>query len=172
MASSKPYIFGLTEIDAQHQLIEDMLASLQAEVRRNRPDGALWGVLDRLYARLETHFAVEEAVLGLLSLSEAEAHLAVHAEILCLIGMCQRRIEDDDAVPADVKEWVSTIVELLHDHDAGFVDYLDVLRSSLARPCMGARQNPRKVDDVSHHRREKRPGRQLKESRAVSVMPG
>ena len=87
--------------------------------------------------RLEAHFAVEEAVIELLSPTEARRHLAAHAGILDSLEDCARQL-DGSTGTSDLKLSIMALGDLVCSHDAGFIAYIDVLRGHLV-PSPAAR---------------------------------
>lgn len=123
MRESRPYIFGLSEIETQHEEIGLLIQALQDivdEPARHRSINAILGVLMQ---RLKTHFELEEAVMNLLLLPDTERHTAVHAEILAGIEFCQHSLASGRDVA--FKASVHVCLEQIHYHDQRFVDCLE-----------------------------------------------
>lgn len=125
------YTFGLTEIDDQHEAIQTLLDTLLVNACRECRPGVLRPLLDKLRVRLAAHFAVEEAVIELLSPAEARRHLAAHADILNSLEDCVRQLNGKTDT-TDFRLSVVALGDLVCTHDAGFIAYLDVLRGHLA----------------------------------------
>ena len=122
MSESRPYIFGLSEIETQHEEIGFLMQAVQDivdEPARHRSASAILGVLMQ---RLKTHFELEEAVMNLLLLPDTERHTAVHAEILGGIEFCQHSLASGRDVA--FKASVQVCLEQIRYHDQRFVDSL------------------------------------------------
>ncbi len=80
------YCSGISELDTQHEQIEEAVASLLDEMESKASADLLQSALVRLDELLRFHFAVEDSVMEILSYPFVLEHRFAHREILQHIG--------------------------------------------------------------------------------------
>ncbi|MEI7612858.1 MAG: response regulator [Betaproteobacteria bacterium] len=125
------YIFGISEIDSQHEEIEEnMIALLEAIDSKNS-----WHViqvnLESLYDKLTVHFTLEEAVMHMFSLPETQKHTRSHREILESLANCINKTPCSLEVEDPVKQTIPLVFEEIHTHDLKFIMSINLLRNQL-----------------------------------------
>lgn len=127
----RPYVFGLSEIDSQHEEIGMLLSALQEAAENPVRRASLAGILEVLQQRLKAHFEVEEAVLNLFGLRETNQHLRSHEEILLRVDFCRQHVSAGETRDVLFLSQVQALVSQIRGHDHHFVDYIDHLRIML-----------------------------------------
>lgn len=130
-SSDQNYIFGISEIEMQHDEIELELVSLQRAIGGSESGHVICSIFSQLEDRLATHFALEESVMHLFSLPETARHTAAHEDLQQLIGSCKRNDLAGLHSQRRMKQSVQRLVEQLHVHDKGFTAYLQKMRGFL-----------------------------------------
>lgn len=125
------YIFGISEIDAQHEEIETILISLLSAIDDNDSWHNIHNALDDLHEKLTFHFTLEEAVMHMFFRPDTRDHCRAHGEILERIEICMK---GDVAAPR-FKDSIRRQVQLAHNqilsHDSVFIRDLNFLRRQL-----------------------------------------
>ena len=123
----KNYILGIPEIDAQHEEISRLVASLQ-EVINDKAQARLADVaLQRLYQILKNHFHYEEALMAMVNYAELAQHKKMHRGVLQLFEsyFAQKQPGNDgehlgklitDKVLGHVMEHDSVMTEAIKQH--------------------------------------------------------
>lgn len=124
----RPYVFGLSEIDSQHEEIGMLLSALQEAAENPVRRASLAGIFDVLHQRLKMHFEVEEAVLNLFGLRETNQHVRSHEEILLRVDFCRHGVSAGTTGDVLFLSQVQVLVNQIRGHDYHFVDYIDHLR--------------------------------------------
>ena len=132
----RPYVFGLSEIDNQHEEIGMLLSALQEAAENPVRSVSLASILDVLYQRLKAHFEVEEAVLDLFALRETNRHVRAHEEILLRVDFCRHGVPVGKKGDVLFLSQIKALVSQVRAHDHHFVDYIDHLRVLLQADLM------------------------------------
>ena len=132
----RPYVFGLSEIDSQHEEIGMLLSALQEAAENPVRRASLAGIFDVLHQRLKMHFEVEEAVLNLFGLRETNLHVRSHEEILLRVDFCRHGVSAGTTGDVLFLSQVQVLVSQIRGHDHHFVDYIDHLRVLLQADLM------------------------------------
>lgn len=137
-SSDEHYIFGISEIETQHDEIEAELVSLQRAVCSGESGHAICGIFGRLQDQLAVHFTLEESVMHLFSLGETARHTAAHEDLHRMIESCRQRDFIGLQTPRRLRQSVQHLAEQLHVHDKGFAAYIQRMRGLLdGDHCVG-----------------------------------
>lgn len=73
------YILGITELDSQHEVIENLMLALKKAIEGNEP----WVDLhESLCEKLRFHFHAEETIMRVFAYPEFHEHRKSHLEVL------------------------------------------------------------------------------------------
>lgn len=125
------YIFGISEIDAQHEEIETILNSLLSAMDDDDSWHDIHTALEDLHQKLTFHFTLEEAVMHMFFRPDTRDHCRAHAEILERVKGC---MNGDVAVPeskSSIKRQVQLTRNQIYSHDSVFIRDLNFLRGQL-----------------------------------------
>jgi hemerythrin-like metal-binding protein len=81
---SKFYL-GIPEIDAQHEEIQRIVAALQEVIASKSQRYMVGPAMKRLNQLLVSHFAAEEALMGMVAYSDLHKHKKMHSKLLQLL---------------------------------------------------------------------------------------
>lgn len=103
---------GISEIDAQHQVLFDVVARLEKAVTSEDKWSAVHFGLVELAGYVNIHFAVEEALMRLHGYPDLEAHIAEHrrssADLCELEANSIRRKDISESMLAMLRAWLIT----------------------------------------------------------------
>lgn len=125
------YIFGISEIDAQHEEIETILISLLSAIDDDDSWHDTYTALEDLHEKLTFHFTLEEAVMHMFFRPDTRDHCRAHAEILERVKGCMK---GDVAVPGfkdSIRRQVKLVRNQILSHDSVFIRDLNFLRQQL-----------------------------------------
>lgn len=113
MTSSKiplpvDFELGIAEIDLQHKQLNALLERLK-ESTGKRYGFAANAILEELAIETRVHFAVEEALMRLLSFPDAEAHAEEHHRLTEQLEKFRKRAQDfevTDDLSAFIQTWL------------------------------------------------------------------
>jgi hemerythrin len=83
---------GIEEIDAQHQVLVDLVNQMHDAIRERHSSDVVRGILDRLAEYTRIHFAVEESLMRILGYPEYEEHKAQHEELIQSVADLQHKV--------------------------------------------------------------------------------
>ncbi|MDP3513223.1 MAG: bacteriohemerythrin, partial [Sulfuritalea sp.] len=109
MSWTDSLLTGIDEIDAQHQVLFDVLARLELAVSSEDKWSAVHFAIVELTNFMNIHFAVEEALLRLHGYPELDAHIAAHRAFSAdLATIKQHSIRQDvsDEMMVLVRTWL------------------------------------------------------------------
>jgi hemerythrin-like metal-binding protein len=132
VVADSEYIFGISEIDSQHEEIETIMAVLLEAINNKNRWPVIQAVLESLYEKLTAHFTLEEAVMNMFSLQETQEHSQSHREILEFLESCINRTPSSSETKNITKQAVQLVYEQIHTHDLKFVANINLLRSQTA----------------------------------------
>ena len=124
MSWTDSLLTGIDEIDAQHQVLFDVLARLELAVSTEDKWSAVHFAIVELTNFMNIHFAVEEALLRLHGYPELDAHIAAHRAFSAdLAEIKQHSIRQDvsDEMMVLVRTW---LVEHIGEVDKAYVPHL------------------------------------------------
>jgi len=73
---------GIEEIDAQHQVLVDLINEMHEAIHQRHGSEVVQDVLGRLADYTKIHFAVEESLMRILGYPDYEAHKAQHEKLV------------------------------------------------------------------------------------------
>lgn len=76
------YQLGFTELDEQHEAIENILLALLESIDNKDRWHVMHYILEDLIGKLNSHFSLEEAVMRMFSYPLTEEHTRAHRELL------------------------------------------------------------------------------------------
>ena len=79
------YRLGFTELDEQHEAIENILLALLESIDNRDRWHVLHYIIEDLIGKLNSHFSLEEAVMRMFAYPQAEEHARAHRELLAAI---------------------------------------------------------------------------------------
>ncbi|MDP1610257.1 MAG: bacteriohemerythrin [Sulfuritalea sp.] len=109
MSWTDSLLTGVCEIDAQHQVLFDVLARLELAVSSEDKWSAAHFAVVELTNYINIHFTVEEALMRIHGYPELEAHIAAHRAFSAeLAEITQHSIRQDisDEMLFLVKNWL------------------------------------------------------------------
>jgi len=115
---------GIEEIDAQHQMLFDVLARLEQSIGGDARWSAVHFALVELDSYVRIHFTVEEALMRLHGYPDIAAHVAQHREFsVRLESIKQHSIQRDvsDEMTELLKAWLVNHIDKV---DKAYVPYL------------------------------------------------
>ena len=127
------YIFGITEIDEQHEELESVLIKLQEAMDHAHPQRVMRPVLELLHEKLKPHFALEEAVMHLFAHAETQEHCRAHGEIIELLENHINANPTGLTWHGQNEQALQRVCERLRSHDARFLRDMNLLRNRLLR---------------------------------------
>ena len=125
------YIFGISEIDAQHEEIETILIELQDAAGNNNHWYVILSILDTLHEKLTFHFALEEAVMYMFSRPYTQDHCRAHSGILQLLESLMNECSAGSGMGNQIKQLIQPVYEKIHAHDVLFIKDMNTLRRQL-----------------------------------------
>lgn len=84
---------GIFEIDAQHQILVDLLNEIHEAIREGRTVEATKGIVNRLDEYTRVHFAVEECLMRILNYPEYERHKEEHDKLIVQLTDLHGKLE-------------------------------------------------------------------------------
>ena len=129
--SEQQYIFGISEIDHQHNEIEMLLMALRTMIDEGAHHGAIRGTISRLHKVLVQHFSVEEAVMHVFSRPETERHCRVHQEILQQLESIRRQVLSNTFTDIPLRDAIKRVVSQIYAHDIGLMNFIGTLKTLL-----------------------------------------
>lgn len=84
---------GIEEIDAQHQILVDLLNQVHEAIQQRQGVETTDRIIQRLYEYTRVHFAVEESLMRILHYPEYERHKKEHDKLI--IQLNELRIKLD-----------------------------------------------------------------------------
>lgn len=116
---------GITEIDAQHEVLFDIVARLEKAVTSEDRWSAVHFGLVELAGYVNIHFAVEEVLMRLHGYPDLEAHIVEHrrfsAELSDLEENSVRRIDISATMLAMLRAW---LINHIGGADLAYVPHL------------------------------------------------
>jgi hemerythrin-like metal-binding protein len=125
------YIFGISEIDAQHEEIETILISLQNTIDDNDSWHDIHTALNDLREKLTFHFTLEEAVMHMFFRPDIRDHCRAHAEIIERVEGCMKSNVAAAESKSSIRRQVQLARNQIHSHDSAFIRDLNFLRGQL-----------------------------------------
>lgn len=125
------YIFGISEIDEQHEELESVLDKLHEAMGHRHPQRVMRPVLELLYEKLRVHFALEEAVMHLFAHAGTHEHCRAHGEILELLENHINANPPGLTWHGQSEQALRRVCERLRSHDASFLREVNFLRNRL-----------------------------------------
>ena len=123
--AEKTTIVGASEMDAEHQLLHDLVHELRAALTEGRRQ-AVAELLGRFEDVAKLHFMEEQSLMRLHASPAYEAHQQEHEELLDELGDLSRRIVgkllDAAEAAASIERWLVTHMQTA---DAALESYLD-----------------------------------------------
>lgn len=124
------YIFGISEIDAQHKEIETILIALQ-DATNNNDWHHTRAILENLHEKLTFHFALEEAVMHLFSRPYTQEHCRAHGQILQLLESHMSRDLTGSGMQNKIERSLQSVYDQIVAHDGLFMNDITTLRKQL-----------------------------------------
>ncbi len=84
---------GIAEIDAQHQILVDLLNEIHEAIREGTTVEVTKGIIDRLDQYTRIHFAVEECLMRILDYPDYERHKQEHDKLLTQLTELHIKLE-------------------------------------------------------------------------------
>jgi hemerythrin len=84
---------GIDEIDAQHQVLVDLVNEMHEAIHARHGSEAVQDVLGKLADYTKIHFAVEESLMRILGYPGYEEHKAQHEELIHSMVDLQHKVE-------------------------------------------------------------------------------
>ena len=117
------YELGITELDAQHGQLFDLLSELDACRGRHYSPSKAKDILGRLFQASQLHFAMEESMMRLLGYPEADAHAAAHRDLTKQFQRIQQQLIDKDIADKLYGEMEAWLVDHINKVDRHFVPH-------------------------------------------------
>jgi len=124
------YIFGISEIDVQHEEIKTILIALQDATNNNHWHD-IRAILENLHEKLTFHFALEEAVMHLFSRPYTQEHCLVHGQILQLVESNMNRDLTASGMKNTIERSLQSVYDQIYAHDGLFINDMNTLRKQL-----------------------------------------
>lgn len=117
MSWTDSLLAGIDEIDAQHQVLFDVLARLELAVSSEDKWSAVHFAIVELTNFMNMHFAVEEALMRLHGYPELDAHIAAHRAFSADLAVIKQH-----SIRQDVSDEMMVMVRNLLVEHIGEVD--------------------------------------------------
>lgn len=130
------FSIGHDEIDAEHQMLVNMIAALQGSLSKGIVNPQVGVALKELVNYTQTHFTHEEGEMKQSEYPEYLAHKKLHEEFTKKVAKLLRDLKRGDSVNAIqlislAKDWLTEHI-MVHDKKLGL--YLKEREKSTARP--------------------------------------
>lgn len=122
---------GIKEIDAQHKTLVDLLNKMHEAIREKHASEVVLDILDELILYTQTHFATEEALMGILGYEQSEAHKHNHQKLVDQVLDFKNRVVNEHGsvnftLMHFLKQW---LIHHIMEDDKAFGEFcLDVTR--------------------------------------------
>lgn len=83
---------GIEEIDAQHQMLVELVNEMHDAIRNKHGSDVVHDILDRLTDYTRIHFAVEESLMRILNYPGYEEHHAQHLDLIDHVIQLQKKV--------------------------------------------------------------------------------
>lgn len=94
---SKALSVGIEEIDAQHQVLLDLINEMHDAIHQRHSSEVVDGVLQRLSEYTRVHFAVEESLMRILGYPGYEGHKVEHEALLLNVQGLMNKVGSNKA---------------------------------------------------------------------------
>lgn len=84
---------GIEEIDAQHQVLVDLVNEMHQAIHNRHGSDAVRGILSRLADYTRIHFAVEESLMRILGYPDYDTHKVQHEELIAHMVELQEKVD-------------------------------------------------------------------------------
>ena len=84
---------GIEEIDAQHQVLVDLLNQVHEAIQQRQGLETTWVIVQKLYEYTRVHFAVEESLMRILHYPEYERHKKEHEKLIAQLNELQAKLD-------------------------------------------------------------------------------
>jgi hemerythrin len=84
---------GIEEIDAQHQVLVDLLNQVHEAIQQRHTAEVTNDIIDRLEEYTRVHFAVEESLMRILHYPDYERHKEEHEKLIAQLGELRAKLE-------------------------------------------------------------------------------
>lgn len=113
-ASEEELCVGIRAVDADHQMIEDLLAGLEEAVENDASRIRIDVLLRELETRTLSHFAMEEGMMAAMRYPGLARHRIDHQQVLEKVQAVIARFGQQGV--AQDRDWVSLLSELYAVH--------------------------------------------------------
>lgn len=128
------YYIGIPEIDAQHEEISDLVASLRAVLGNPERRRLVDQSLKRLYQLLMTHFEFEESMMSMVRHQDLPQHKKMHGGVLKLFTDYFAHPPEPETYAGFVSLLAEKVLGHIMDHDvpmtAQIKSYLPTLQGT------------------------------------------
>jgi hemerythrin len=84
---------GIEEIDAQHQILVDLLNQVHEAIQQRHTAEVTRDIIDRLNEYTRVHFAVEESLMRILHYPDYERHKEEHEKLIAQLAELRAKLE-------------------------------------------------------------------------------
>lgn len=117
---------GIEAIDADHEVLIDLLNRLGAEIEGGGTHEAVAERLDELIAQTESHFRREEEIMTREEYPEAEYHGRLHAALLQEVRDFRKDLEEGMEVGPEITKFLKTwLISHILESDQHLGGYLE-----------------------------------------------
>lgn len=116
---------GVDEIDAQHQVLVDLLNEFNDAIRQQKGSVVARDILRRLTDYTRVHFAVEESVMRLLGYPDYDEHKALHDELIDqIVALEDKLMEGKKSVNFELLHFLRTwLTKHIQETDRDYVPH-------------------------------------------------
>ena len=97
---------GIEEIDAQHQVLVDLLNQIHDAIQQRHGAEATQGIIAKLGEYTRVHFAVEESLMRILHYPDYERHKNEHDKLIEQLVDLQGRLNSGKAVSFELAHFL------------------------------------------------------------------
>lgn len=97
---------GIEEIDAQHQVLVDLLNQIHEAIQQRHAAEVTQSIIEKLGEYTRIHFAVEESLMRILHYPDYESHKSAHDKLIEQLLDLQGRLNTGKAVSFELAHFL------------------------------------------------------------------
>lgn len=115
---------GLEEIDAQHQVLVDLLNQIHEAIQQRHGAEATQNIVEKLGEYTRVHFAVEESLMRILHYPEYERHKIEHDRLIQQLFDLHGRLDAGKAVSFELAHFLKVwLTKHIMESDKRYAPY-------------------------------------------------